>query len=105
VKFKLMMISALVGLFCASCVSSGPQIARDSTQTEPKDLVQRMVQVAADRYRAGRLESARQILEASLEIEPGNAAARYYMSLVRESRYQEPLQVWYPAIPPRPADK
>lgn len=64
-----------------------------------------MVQVAADRYREGQLESAKAILGASLEMDPGNAEARYYLGLLQKSKYHDALQVWYPTIPPQRASR
>jgi hypothetical protein len=108
-KTKLILVSVLLSLSCVGGLYSGPQSTGDSTRPEVRDLVHRMVQVAADRYRVGRLASADKILQACLEIEPGNAEACYYMRLVQASlkatKEHPKVGLWYPTIPPRPASK
>ena len=106
---KLILTASLLVLFCVASVYSGPKTTGDSTGTDLKDLAHRMVQVARDRYETGRFESADKILQASLEIDPGNAEACYYLALVQKAvemnKNHHGAQPWYPTIPPGPAKK
>jgi hypothetical protein len=81
-----------------------PKSANDFTEREMKELGQRMVQVAKARYETGRIASAEQILQATLEIDPGSQAALYYMGLVQEAvqANKNHIREWYPTNPPRP---
>ena len=108
-KAKLIIIASFLALFCVFSVYSDPKDGNQSKSPSLKDLVQRMVEVARDRFHSGRLESAYKILQASLDIDPDNAEACYYLALVQKAmkanKDNPGVQLWYPTIPPKPANK
>lgn len=83
---------------------ASPKLADVFTEPGTKELAQRMVQVAKARYETGRIASAEKILHATLEIDPGSQAARYYLDLVQEAvqANKDHIREWYPTNPPRP---
>jgi Tfp pilus assembly protein PilF len=104
---KLIVAASLLTLLWIGSVYSSPKSANDFTEREMKELALRMVQVAKARYETGRIESAEKILQATLEIDPGSQAARYYLGLVQEAvkANKDYIREWFSTNPPRPARK
>ena len=107
----------MLTVFWTSGVYSDPQpLGRlsDHKVTEERgrddgDVVHRLVQIARERYEAGNLKAAKKILQAALEIEPRNNEAWYYSDLIQEAiranKNRKDVRLWYPTVPPRPADQ
>lgn len=114
---KLIAAFTILTVFWTGSVYSDPKpLGRlsDRKATEERgndngDLVHRLVQVARARYEAGNLKAADKILQAALEIEPRNNEAWYYSDLVqkaiRANKNRKDVRLWYPTVPPRPADQ
>jgi hypothetical protein len=115
---KLLLIVSGLLIFWTSRVYSDPKpLGRSSNQKQwqqngtkaEDDLVHRLVQIAREKFEAGKFEAADKILRAALEIQPRNHEAWYYSDLLQKAieanKDRRSIRLWYPTIPPRPADK
>lgn len=106
---KLVPILTALVLFWTSSVYSDPKPLGRSRNEKAREregaatdheLVHRLVQIARDKYEAGKIGAADKILRAALEIEPRNNEAWYYSHLVQktiqENKKRNPIRPWYP---------
>ena|SRR5579864_3198240 len=114
---KIVPILTVLVFFWTSSVYSDPKplgrLSSDKARqpdgaTTDHDLVHRLVEIARDKFEAGKLAAADKILQAALEIEPRNNEVWYYSDLlqktIRENKNHKPIRPWYPTIPPRPVN-
>jgi len=75
----------------------------------PQDSTAATLETAKQLFERGQLEAAEQKLRYLLKTDPENKAAKYYVHLIQESRTEAERRrakfgLWYPTIPPRPAE-
>jgi hypothetical protein len=105
---KANLTTLLVSLTLAGVIGCSTSTSRVASHHEPAPVSMELAD-ARVLYMMGRLDVAEQKLEAVLQKEPGNAKARYYLTLVHAAQYrresgQEQPWIWgyYQTIPPQP---